>query len=451
MEISSIQCIGQMRSRLPSETVPLTFQQLWLWDTLMPRFPPGAFDMVYALRVSGVFNVEVFERSLEAVIHRHESLRTRIVMTGGVAQQKIDEARPYKLEVSEADVVEEEAAGQIDRFVRLLTQEPMNYAAGPLFKSRLLRVSDRDHLIAIAIDHMIVDGVSVRLILRDLCSAYMRLLMNAPSSIPSISVQYGDYAVWQRKTDDYWERLHGDYWRARLRGARRVSLPVDVSGAEHATVTRASTQLQLSEALCGQLQARCIREKTTTSMALLAVFVALVARWSNSNDFVVPYNSMGRQFSLITDTVGYFAHILYLRMQINEHETFSGLVRRVVREYCAACDHDDFGRLVARFPEYLRGAWFQCDPNFEREIGIKDFQKGVTMRSLPVHKETALAGDYGPEFAVNLSQGAGSVVATINYRADLFSEKSMTEFGRNFRVYCKRIAENPWSLLPVTE
>jgi hypothetical protein len=442
-----------MGPRLTSDQVPLTFQQQWLWS-FIPRSPGGTLNMGYALRLSGALNVEFLKKSLDVIIQRNESLRTRIVVTDGIPQQHVDQACECTLDICCLTGISKEeserlASTRVDAFV----QEPIDYVAGPLFKTKLLKLSDLDHVFIVTMDHMISDGHSVRVLLRDIRTLYIQCALGVSLSTPGKSLQYADYAAWQQKTCDYWLETHSDYWKRRLDGAKPIRFPVDQGISEVRPGSATSTRIKLGATLTSKFRHRMVREQTTVPMGLLAAFVALVARWCSANDFVVAFNAMGRHVPELADTIGYFAHILHLRMELTEKDTLRDTLTRVVKEYRTACEHDDFGRIVASMPQFVRNARFQCEPPFIRELEVEGFENDIKVEQFPMHRKEAAAPD--DEIARNdesetgvgimFSETAEDIVGEISYRADHLREDTMERFGQDLRLLCQTFADNPWS------
>jgi hypothetical protein len=448
---------GKLKRRLPHHTVPLTFQQHWLWNTLVPLYPAGTFTMSHALRLRGALNVGILERSLELLLQHHEALRTRIVVLEGVPRQQVQPAARYTLEVcsleeTPPDRAAEQASERVDSFV----QEAIDHAAGPLFEARLFKLGARDHVLVMAIDHLIADGFSITVLMRDLCASYVRCGLGMEPPTPSGSLQYADYAVWQQQTCAHWQQRHGDYWQKRLSGAQPIRLPPDPGATKAAPARWEGIRIELGKQLTARFRQQVRRQKVTVPMGLLTAFATLIACWCKMTDFVLPFNIAGRPVPELADTVGYFAHVLHLRIELTGEETFCDVLHRVVQEYVTAYAHDDFGRIVTAMPQFARSTCVQCEPPLMQEAELASFGNDMELDAFPVHKrahqgqvevpdELIGSDELGYGVSMVFEEASDDVVATLGYRADRFTRQTMQEFCQQLRRLCEKFCAAPES------
>jgi non-ribosomal peptide synthetase component F len=206
----------------------------------------------------------------------------------------------------------------------------------------------------------------------------------------------------------------------------------------------ASIHFQLGEALSTGLRERLYRERATLPMGLIAVFVVLVSRWCGTRDVVVPVNVMGRHISEIAHTVGYFSHILHLRIQLSENDTFGDVLRRVAHEYATACEHDDFGRIVACMPQFTRGAWFECEPEAHDAHMTERFDGALKVQLFPVPRKAVRVADNDVAFDFGLffSETAQGVTGVCSYRADRFAASTMERFVLDLQWLAQTFVES---------
>ncbi|MFL5356591.1 condensation domain-containing protein, partial [Archangium sp.] len=209
---------------------PLSFaqQRLWFLDQLEPG--SAVYNIPTALRVEGALNAQVLERALEEVVRRHESLRTLFKSEEGQAVQVVLPAPRLPLRVvdlRELPASEREAESQ--RLVDAEMIRPFDLARGPLLRTLLLQLGDREHVLLLTVHHIVSDGWSMDVLVREVVMLYMAFSAGQPSPLPPLPIQYVDYAAWQR------EQLQGEglekqlvYWRKQLGGAPRLlELPTD--------------------------------------------------------------------------------------------------------------------------------------------------------------------------------------------------------------------------------
>lgn len=435
-----------LQPRSPSDHVPLTVQQQWLWDNIQ-RDRVWHFSIGNAVRISGPLDVEILKRSLEEIVRRHESLRTRIVLLDGTPKQQIDTTCCCHLEVCPLtgnSNIESEAKS----LVEALIFEPCDLAKGPLFRARVLVLDDRDHILVLALDHLIADGFSLAILLRDLWSVYIQFVRGLPISLPKMDVQYADYAVWQRDTQSYWAEKHGTYWASRLATTTRVRLPADEQISHVAPFTPAGMQIALGKNLSADLHALAAREHITVTLCLLAAYAIVLSRWCGTQDMVIPFNAVGRHRSDLANTIGYFAHVLHLRIVLLEGDTFRDVLKRVVKEYGNACEHHDFGRIVAHKPQYVEGTWFQWNPrppaaNVKSTAPASVNQPGLRIKSFPFKRTINPEDRMRMDLVLAFSETAEGIVGEGGYRADLFKESTMARLVTELQALLRQCVEDP--------
>src|SRR5947209_13478007 len=280
--------------------LPLSFaqEQLWFLDQLQPG--GSEYNMTALRRFRGAFDVRIFERAIAEVISRHEVLRTRFENISGEAHQVIDPPGGFALETEDLSSIAGESDGaQVrQRVLEVIRDEgarPCDLEHGSLFRVRVLRLADDDHLALVVVHHAICDGWSLRILDAELDSIFAALSRQKPCPLPGLSVQYADYALWQR------QRLQGAtlegqlaYWRRKLAAAPPLQLPTDRARPIRQSFNGANASLSLPTELLTSLEQLASRERATLFMVLLAAFKVVLARWSGQDDVVVGTPVAGR-------------------------------------------------------------------------------------------------------------------------------------------------------------
>ncbi len=316
--------------------LPLSFaqQRLWFLDQLEPM--SNAYNIPAVVRLHGPFIPEVFTKALEEVMRRHESLRTRFVMDQGRASQEIDEAVALDVllfDLSRLSVDEQES--EIQRLASEEARKPFDLANGPLLRLTMLQLAESEHVLLLTLHHIVSDGWSMSVLMRELTVLYDAFSREEPSPLPQLPVQYADYAVWQR------EWLQGEvleqqmkYWREQLQGAPPVlELPTDHPRPAAPSLRGRMLKRRMSDELLQQLEDVSRREGLTLYMSVLAAFVVVLARYSNERDIVVGTPIAGRTRQEIEGLIGFFVNTLVLRTRVDEQESVQQLLERV-REVC---------------------------------------------------------------------------------------------------------------------
>lgn len=329
--------------------LPLSFAQelLWLLDQLMPG--STAYNVRWATRISGPLNVPALQKALDAVVARHEVLRTTYPSAGGRPVQAIGPAAPVRLPLVDLRGAAAGAEAEVQRILEEAAQRPFNLACDTL-AGTLLRTGEQEHVLLLTLHHIMCDGWSRGIFFRELAALYAAFAAGRPSPLPPLPIQYADFAQWQR------QRLAGgledrllSYWKRQLAGAPALlELPADRPRPPVRGSAGARRTLRLPRALADRLRALSRQEGATLFMTLLAAFKALLQRYSGQEDIVLGSPIANRNRVETEPLIGLFANVLVLRTTLSGEPTFRQLVGRV-REVClGAYEHQDlpFEKLV---------------------------------------------------------------------------------------------------------
>ncbi|MEO7020014.1 MAG: amino acid adenylation domain-containing protein, partial [Ktedonobacteraceae bacterium] len=308
--------------------LPTSFaqQRLWFLAELEPNHP--AYNIYRALHITGPLNRDALEQSFQCIIQRHETLRTTFVVVDGVPMQSIAPALHFSLPVVDLDPAE---------FERVALQEvrkPFNLAQGPLLRASLWRLDEQTHILLLILHHIITDGWSMEVFFRELAAFYQAAVapdMLAATSLPTLPIQYADYALWEQ------EWLQGEvlaeqlsYWRKHLAGAPALlDLPTDHPRPRVQSYHGAHHTFLLPHTVLDQIQALAQREGVTPFMILLAAFQVLLMRYSGQTDIVVGIPFANRTQEEVTGLIGFFANTLALRLSFPEHASFQHILQQV--------------------------------------------------------------------------------------------------------------------------
>ncbi|MGK3959181.1 non-ribosomal peptide synthase/polyketide synthase [Sorangium sp. So ce118] len=325
--------------------LPLSFaqQRLWFLDRLEPD--SAFYNVPAVVRLSGRLDVGALARSLQEVVRRHEALRTVFPTTlGGEAHQAI--ASAFEVSLPIVDVQEPE----VRRRAEEEAQVPFDLAKGPLLRTTLLRLGEQEHVLLLTLHHIVSDGWSLGVLVRELGALYEAFSKGLPSPLPALPIQYVDYAVWQRA----W--LSGEvleaqlaYWRQQLSGAPpALELPTDRPRPAVHTYRGAILPVALPRELSTALAALSRREGVTLFMTLLAAFQVLLHRYTGQDDIVVGSPIAGRTHAQTEGLIGFFINTLVLRTDLSRQPTVRELLGRVREVTLGAYAHQEvpFEKLV---------------------------------------------------------------------------------------------------------
>lgn len=436
-----------LQPRRPIDPIPLTFSQLTYWHSFRLHERPSVRQIATMTRIHGRLNVEVLRQSIEHLLSRHEALRTQIVVLDGVPMQEVSASIGFNLEVDDCtNLSKERSEDEIRRLINHLILEPVYVATDPLFCARVAKFGVNEHVLFVAMEHMICDMYSMNIVLRDLTSIYDQALTRRVPSLPSIPVQFADYAVWQHRTHELWTRRHGAYWEERLRGCTRLRFPRDMS---HPTANKegwGTVTFKIDADLKAQLRECSRARRTTIVMSVFTAYVALILRWCNAQDGVFLYQSDGRANAKVLNTVGFFSFGLHLRIEMSHCDCFLDLLNRITKEYCQAYEHADSGYLQSQLPPsgLERGPAFNWHPRTSRIDSHQGARKtaiacsGIGFRN-PVVDRFSI--DYEP--MVIFTDLDEEIMGTLYFPLRAFSTEVMERLGRTLLGFISVMLTQP--------
>ncbi|WP_415835611.1 amino acid adenylation domain-containing protein, partial [Corallococcus soli] len=335
-----------------STVLPLSFaqQRLWFIHQLDPT--DTTYNIPAALRLEGTLDVGALQRGFEELVRRHESLRTTFRTEAGEPFQEIHAPAPLPLPVTDLTHLPDASARQ-EEALRLATVEarrPFDLAQGPLLRTLLLKLGDTEHMLVLNIHHVISDGWSVGVLVREIAALYAAFLQGQPSPLPALPAQYADYSAWQRN----WLRgpvldAQLDYWRGQLTGASaHLQLPTDKQRPARQSFEGAVVPVHLPRAMSDAVEALAKREGVTPFMVLLAVWQLVLQRYSGQEDISVGSPIAGRRHVESEALIGFFVNTLVLRTQVKGDVSFRQLLAQVRDTTLGAYEHQDlpFEKLV---------------------------------------------------------------------------------------------------------
>ncbi len=314
-----------------------SYQQEGAWFIQQLDPVSSTYLIPFRLRLRGELDVPALERAWHALVVRHEALRTRFVDESGVPRQVIDAAPATRaLSVVElpADEVEQWTVGEIHR--------PMDLATGPLLRTSLVRITEREHVLVFVVHHIVCDGWSMRVLAGELSTLYAAGTGGPEARLPDLPIQPADHAVWQRRRLDG-ERLdrQRDYWRARLADLSTVDLPTDRPRPAQPAGTGAFQSMNLPGDLADAAHAYA-RANSVSLLALMqATLLTVLHRYTGQSDLPVGSVFSGRNRADLEPLVGFFVNSMVLRTSLEGDPSFTELARRCHDTVLEATNHQD--------------------------------------------------------------------------------------------------------------
>jgi amino acid adenylation domain-containing protein len=432
--------------RAEREPPPLSFaqQRLWFLDQLQPG--SAAYNIAGAMRLLGQLDVAALERSLNEILRRHEILRTTFTSIGRHPKQFIAPASHLKLtllDLSALPAATREA--ELRRLMNEESQQPFDLSTGPLLRLRLLRLSQEEHVLLLTMHHIISDGWSIGVFIRELAALYGAYKDGEASPLPELAVQYADYAVWQR------EYLQGEvldahlaYWKQHLGGHLPVLRLPAVKPRPAVQTFRAATQpVALPKQLSDDLRALSLNEDATLFMTLVAGFKVLLWRYTSETDILIGTALAHRTHAGTEPLIGFFVNTLVLRTDLSGAPGFRELLKRV-REVClSGYGHQDvpFEKVV----EAVQPARsLSHTPLFQVMFALQNAPMpsielpGLQLSLMEADTETAKF-----DLVLELTETSEGITGVLQYNTDLFDAAMMRRMAEHFRLLLRSVTANP--------
>ncbi len=441
----------------PIEVVPrdgelqLSFaqQRLWFLDQLAPS--SSFYNIPMALRLKGRLNVPVLEKSINELLRRHESLRTRFITVDGKPLQVIEP--DLRLAIDPIDLSgfnEEERETMIRQQAKEEAQRPFDLSQSPLLRIILLQLREDDHVILLTMHHIISDGWSVAVLIKEMTALYEAFSRDKPSPLPDLKIQYADFAQWQRN----W--LQGEvldaqlaYWREQLKDCPPLlELPTDHPRPAVQSFQGASQSVVLPQSLADALIKLSREENSTLFMTLLAAFQVLLYRYTGQLDLSVGTPIANRNRLETESLIGFFVNTLVLRSQIAPEKDFRQLLAQVRDECLGAFAHQD-----VPFEMLVEALQPQRDLSHSPLFQVMFVLQNAPMQRIELEGLTLsplLTDNVSAKFDLTLVvEEAQGLHVALEYNTDLFEASTILRMLAHFQNLLEGIVSNPE--LPISQ
>jgi amino acid adenylation domain-containing protein len=439
--------IVEIPKRVESGPCALSFAQERLW--FMDQFEPGsvAYNLTAGLRLTGSLNVAALERAFNEIVRRHESLRTSFASVDGEPVQVISPAHEFRVAIVSLIHLPEAEREPEARLVSLEEfRKPFDLAQAPLLRVTLFKLNEHEHLMLLAIHHIVSDGWSMGVLVREVTELYQAFTNERPSPLPELPIQYADFAVWQRQ----WlagERLEAQlsYWRKQLAGAPPVlELPADFPRPAKQSLRGATLNLPLPASLKRELETLGRKHDATLFMVLLAAFQTLLQRYTGQADLVLGTDIANRNRAETEPLIGFFINMLVLRGDLSGNPTFVELLGRARELALGAYAHQDtpLEKLVEELQPQRQASH---SPLFQVVFVLQNApvpalqMEGLILTPVNFENDTV-------RFDLSLLLGeneAGALNAMWRFRTDLFLPETIVRMHRQYETLLKDIVARP--------
>ncbi|WP_346396406.1 amino acid adenylation domain-containing protein [Pseudomonas syringae] len=445
-------------TRHAAARIPLSYAQqrmLFLW-----QMEPGnaAYNVPMAVRLNGALDRQALSAALDRLVQRHETLRTRFVSADGVFYQEILEQATVALEFASA------APADIEQQVRAELQQPFDLLSGTLLRVKLFQLSEREHVLTVCMHHVVSDGWSGDVLIREFVQLYQAQVSGQPAPLPELAVQYADYAIWQRAWLEAGEgERQLDYWKQQLGSEHPLlSLPLDHARPLQPSHRGAMVRVDLPQQLSAQLKSLARNNGQTLFMVTLAALSVVLSRFSGQSDIRIGAPNAGRTRSELEGLIGFFINTQVLRVQVDERQSFAELLDQVKQVVTGAQSHQElpFEHLVdALAPERNPGH----NPLFQFKINqhvLAADGNGQRVSGLTVDEFPMDSSDARFDLAFDFTDTPDGIRGYFTYATDLFEAQSIERIADALRSVLqalvsdtdRRLADHPHAISsPVAE
>ncbi len=434
-------------------------QRLWFLDQFEPNSP--FYNIPSAVRFRGELNLDALYKSIHEIIARHETLRTTFGKVDGNPVQIIHPG--LKIDIPIIDLSSREEEHRETEAIKLAQKEarkPFNLSTGPLVRVTILKLDENDHVILFTLHHIISDGWSMGVLIKEVSILYSTFSKSLPSPLPELPIQYADFAEWQQEwlTGDVLEKQIS-YWKDQLDGSLQIlELPTDRPRPAVQTANGDDVSRVLPKTLTQSIKKLCSQEDVTIFMALLAAFNTLLHRYTNQESITVGSPIANRTRAEVEELIGFFVNTLVLKSDFYEDQTFRQLLQKVKETTLGGYANQDvpFERLV----EILQpDRDMSHSPLFQVMFILQNnpMSGGIDLPEVSLSTLDINAGTSTFDLTLMVTEQSQGLDVTIEYNTDLFDADTMHRMIDHFEMLLTSIVADPdqdvskLSILPEAE
>ncbi|WP_037842777.1 non-ribosomal peptide synthetase [Streptomyces sp. NRRL F-6628] len=426
--------------------LPMSYGQQRQWF-LHDFDPTGAeYHTATGLRLTGRLDTEALRGAVQDLTARHESLRTTFGVVAGRGVQVVHPQLAPEWRTEDVSAVDGSLReDRLRELVRAQTARPYDLTAGPLVRVLLVRLADDEHICVLGMHHIVTDGWSTGIVLRELGEFYAARTEGRAPELREAAVQYPDFAAWQRG------RLEGgglltrqlEWWRAQLDGITPLELPTDRPRAGVRSTAGATYTFAVPATTASAVKELARREGATLFMALTAAVKAVLARWSGQEDIAVGTASSGRNHGDLEELVGYLVNTVVLRSRVDAAMSYGELLAQLKETALEAFAHEDvpFERIVdavGAARDNSRTPLVQAMVVLQNAPADRARLPGLTVADHPVHREAAPF-----DLTVEFFEGEDGLTAQVGYSTALFDEATVARFAGHVTTVLAAAAAEP--------
>ncbi|HHJ51964.1 MAG TPA: amino acid adenylation domain-containing protein, partial [Caldithrix abyssi] len=445
LEYSLGKIIRPIEPLAEGETPPLSFaqQRLWFLDQLEPDNP--FYNMPLTVRVKGDLDLPVLEQALNRIVDRHENLRTAFKTEDG--QPKVEILPRLQAKITVIDLSNRPAKNlqkDVERLIRKEAAKPFNLSVAPLFRATLIRLNETEGIFILNMHHIISDGMSLEIFLKEISVFYKALKSGSEPQLPALPLQYGAFAKWQRawlESAVLQKQLR--FWHDQLKGVPALlQLPTDFPRPRVQSYQGSKAFFELPPEVSSRLIEIAARHQTTPYVVLLAAFSVLLHRYSGQNDICIGTPVSGRTRKEIEGLIGFFVNSLPLRFELDGNPSFDELLAEVQQVVQDALSNQD-----VPFEKIIDTLNLERDTSYTPLFQVMFIyqQSPLQKIALPQLEIEPLQVDTGTskfDLSLAMVEDNGSFRGMLEYNTSLFKAESMERFIAHFMNLLRDLTAN---------
>jgi amino acid adenylation domain-containing protein/non-ribosomal peptide synthase protein (TIGR01720 family) len=427
------------------QPLPLSFAQQRLWFFNQLEGPSPTYNVPLALHLEGQLQQNALEQSLQALVQRHENLRTAFPTVNGIATVQISK-QPFQLDIIDLRTLSpEEQAIKVQQLVKENVSYRFDLETGPLFRAVLLQLKDESHILLLNMHHIISDEWSHGILVREWRTFYEAFLQGKPSPLSPLPIQYIDFAHWQRQwlTGVVLEQQVA-YWKQQLAGAPALlEMPTDYPRKPEQNYQGVRLPIEFGRELTTQLKQLSRQTGTTLFMVLWSAFATLLSRYTGQSDIVIGSPIANRTHSQTESLIGFFVNTLVLRLELSNNPPFEHILHQARRVALEAYTHQDipFERLVEELnPERS----LSYSPLFQVMLALQNTPMSSLelpeLRLTPVKMENVVAKF---DLTLDIDETAEGLLGEIEYDTELFELATIKRMIGHLKSLLTGLVANP--------
>ncbi|WP_193196878.1 non-ribosomal peptide synthetase [Nostoc sp. MG11] len=427
--------------------LPLSFSQERLWFLYQLQQNSSTYNVSFAFRLQGLLNICALEYSLNEIIQRHEALRTTFFASENKPVQVITPSLKLTLPVVYLqELPQSERETQLLQIVKNEAQQPFNLEQDSLLRSSLVQLDENEYVLLLSVHHIVFDSWSEGIFWQELTALYTAFSVGKPSPLPELSIQYADFAIWQKQwlQEAQVIEIQLNYWKQQLANSPPLlELPTDRVRPPIQTNRGGIERFSLDKRLTQKLKSLNEHSGATLFMTLLSGFVILLSRYSNQQDILVGSPIANRNRSEIDSLIGFFVNILVLRTDVSRNPSFWELLQRVRQVALDAYAHQD-----VPFEQVVEALQPQRNLNYSPLFQVmfvllntppgKLELPGLSVTALEIENPTAKF-----DLTLLMTETEQGLSGSLEYNSDLFDRSTITQMAGHFVTLLEGIVANP--------